>query len=480
MKVLIVILSLFLTLSIEANQQPLNTEPQLKNQQNNFVTVGAGGNCDFSEIQSAIDSAPASRDIRIASDKAYFEYISLQNESQTLIGGYANCTDAANNVTDHSQAIVSSFGDGHIIHIRAANDEISNVVLRNLFVGNAERGIVIDTFGDESTINVTLDHVRTYNNNNKGIEVQSNDMGPVNVIMNDVQIDFNKIGIFCTGTGASVTFTGSSLISDNGNGNHGATLVNFGCGLTVYSPTRIINNDGPGIDLYEAQATLLGYNDGCENGICFGEWSSPVEISGNKKGFDIGESSLVMANVLIKDNQSFGLYANDSQVLAVGSGVHNDQGCWSLDACLQFKGNSTYNSAGAIYSNNSTVIVTGALITGNQSNGVLVAEVKQGSVVNISNSLITDNGQTGNDGFNDDSLFTVQSNGQLTLDYVTIANNHGSGATIINADEDAEITVRSSIILDDMRSVFTGDSTETHFECVMVDEDDSFDADGPI
>ncbi len=56
--------------------------------------------------------------IRIASDKVYYEQIAIYNKSIDLIGGYANCIDAENNITDLSQAIISGFGSGVSLYYR--------------------------------------------------------------------------------------------------------------------------------------------------------------------------------------------------------------------------------------------------------------------------------------------------------------------------------------------------------------------------
>ncbi len=303
------LLSLLISIQTQASEHvhALNTKPLVKNQQNEFVTVGAGASCDYSEIQAAIDSGDNDV-IRIASDKPYLEHILIKNKSISLVGGYANCADAIANLTDLSQAIISGFGDGYIVKITTNNDQSHEVLLRNLFIGNGKRGI--DIFSHHpSAVSIILDHVRTYNNSALGMYIESYS-GQADVILNDSQVDFNHWGgIECVGSKGSLILTGHSMIANNQKDSGSAVHVKSGCDLTIYSPTQIVNNEGTGIIVDDSVAVLFGGSNGCENGICFGDWTSPVTVSGNDGyhggGLRADNGSLVIvANALFEFNRT--------------------------------------------------------------------------------------------------------------------------------------------------------------------------------
>ncbi len=493
---IVVIWSLLVTAQVQGGDKVLGNGVQLKNQQQAFITVGAGGNCNYNEVQTAIDSGDSDV-IRIARDKTYFENVIIDNKSIELLGGYANCTDASNDISDSQQTIISGFGDGFIVKIETSSNENHDVILRHLFMGNGNKGVRILAH-DSSIMNVTLDHVRSYNNTNNGVHIESATGTQAHVIINDSQMDFNKgSGVRCEGSGGSLILTGQTVIDNNqfsGGTGGGAWVV--ACDLTIYSPTLIRDNEakyGGAIAASQGSiVTLFGGSEGCENGICFGDWSSPVEISGNDAekfggGFYIGSNAgVLMANVLIKNNQAIdnglggALYVVDSGVvLAAGGGSQSEEDCWSPGACLQFVGNKASQRGGVVYSStNATVDITGALITSNRADEGIISYSSEGGEVNITNSVIANNGQNG-DGYSDTYLFSNKNGGQLVLHYVTVAENHSTSSLISNLS-DGEVNVHSSIILDQFQPVFSGEVLQSYFGCVIAHENLSFNADESV
>ncbi len=162
--------------------------------------------------------------------------------------------------------------------------------------------------------------------------------------MNDSKVDFNGgSGIFCEAFASegSLILTGETIIAENQSSEYGGGVsVNIGCDLTIYSPVEISNNQaesGGGVAVSGGSVTLFGGAFGCDNGICYGEWTRPVLVSKNIAskggGIFIHENSwAILANVLVADNTGFfggGLHVNDSSVIAIGASSLEDE-CMSV------------------------------------------------------------------------------------------------------------------------------------------------------
>ncbi len=468
-----------------------------------FITVGADNVCDYDSIQEAIDSN-SDDVIRIARNKNYFENIVISNKSKKLVGGYADCLTAASNITDFSQAIITANGTNNAVSIGADAGSNHKVLLRNLFITNGKYGVMIYPQSG-STLDVTLDQIRVYNSQDRGIYVLNYNEGQTHLLINDSQIDFNQSGgIFCQTTGNTITITGHTLITENialGGGasdyRGGGIYAHNGCSVSIYSPTQIINNEakfGGGIAIYDNSfVSLYGYHSGEQNGIPLGEWESPVMISENQANYggaistDDG-ASVFIYNALIETNQATStggaIYSTGASTVLASSYEEPGQTCWSPGACLQFKGNKAKNWGGAINSaSESKVNITGALFTENRASSGIISRAYEGGNISIMNSIISNNGQNGDNNFTDDQLFKISSgNNQIsktTLDYVTVVDNHVVDELIENTE--GSVAVYSSIILDDTVDVYqeAGQQSQMYIECAMVREDDSF-IPGPV
>ncbi len=109
----------------------------------------------------------------------------------------------------------------------------------------------------------------------------------------------------------------------------------------------------------------------------------------------------------------------------------------------------------------------------------MIAKVLAHGELNIANSVITDNGQVSDGG---SSLFAINDNGLLTLEYATIAANYLNldfGAVIAN-EGSGEVNVFSSIVLDEQLVYKASGLVQPHFECVMVRERASFGGDDTV
>ncbi len=469
-----------------------------------YVTVGADNDnaCDYHTIQAAIDGN-LSQTIRIASNKNYFEDVELISKSRDLIGGYADCSQAANNITDLSQAIITGSGNNFTVYISNASAIPRTVLLRNLMVANGTKGVSVTAQNPGSDTEVTLNHVRVINNAGRGVEISQINGATGTLIVNDSQIDFNTGGgLECNGDGISMKITGDTLITDNEIDGYGAGVrTNNGCDLEVYSPTTIRNNDalaGGGVYVFNATAGLYGWGTNCVDGICFGEWSSPVRIENNRgnaaspTGFGggiavLGESSAVtIVNTVLEDNQAYfggAISVQNGTLLATGYDSPANS-CWSKAKCLQIKGNQATSGGAIRAASGAKVSIYQSQIFDNRGGAGVVSESSVDAELLISSSVIFNNGQNGSGKYSDHHLFNLfpsnnTPSSTVRLNYVTLANNHVTQSVFDNGG--GVVDVNASILLDD-GDIYAeaGNNPQSGFECVLVTEDMSFSAGGTV
>ncbi|MEZ5470645.1 MAG: hypothetical protein R3E90_02615 [Marinicella sp.] len=475
-----------------------------------FLTVGADNDnaCDYHTIQGAINSG-ISNTIRIASNKSYFESLEISTSNQNqgnehLIGGYADCTQAGLNITDLSQAIVTGNGTDPVLEISHTNGMNYDVKVQNMILANGNSGIYV-TAQNSSVTKTHLVNVKSLNNS-YGMHIFSFNSGVPVVHVEDSLIGFNEQGVYCSGSGAEFRMGGNSVVENNQALSHGAGLALYnGCEGNIYSPTVIKNNetDNSGGGIYVTNSTLnvIGAGPFCEDGICMGDLSSPVVIDNNVADADdnnlgsgggiyIGSTSnATIINAHIKDNQGRqggGMYVSSgSTVTAVGYESPATP-CWATGACLQFEGNSSV-WGGAVYAvnENTDVTIAAAKFTGQSGSAGVVAHVRNDATLEIKDSLLFNNGLGGQGDHSDEELLDIYDGNMslvttLTVDGVTIADNHLTGQVVENLN--GQLNVYSSLIFDeqDVYLASGNNSPQNHFECVIAHENSSFTAGGTV
>ncbi|MCB1584465.1 MAG: hypothetical protein KDI92_15520 [Xanthomonadales bacterium] len=466
-----------------------------------YLTVGADQACDFSTIQAALDSG-ASDTIRVASNKNYFETLELVNASKTIVGGYADCTQAGFNITDLSRPIITGNGSDSVLLLQGLNNPDFSVTLRNLVFANGINGVRVES-EQGSSVQVVLDNIWTTNNSGTGISVGNFNVGAATVHVKDSQIEFNSGGgIECTGEDLKVRVGGSTTINNNSNsGSGGGLRITNGCDVQIFSPTVIKNNQsslsGGGLYASNANATVFGLGSFCENAICFGDWDSPVTFEENQASrgaavyVENANGNLDMVNALLTDNAASALggalgVANGASAQVFGYTEPNNP-CWSPGSCMQINAN-TANFGGAVYVTgaDSSFLLTAGKVSENSANqGVAFGIDGVNSTLTVSDSMLVDNGQQGNGTYDDNNLVYLNNVGivsgtGLILDRVTIAGNNLTQAVLEN-NNGGSLDVYSSIILDQQNvySEIPGNSS-SHFECMIAHENSSYSAGGTV
>ncbi len=470
-----------------------------------IVTVGADADigCDYHSIQSAINDVNAS-EIRVANNKTYTENLSIVGGNKKILGGFGNCTEAVLGISNLSQALVTGNGAVPVVNVNVGTPGVHNIELKRLRVGNGTDGVSI-VAQNGAELSVLVSGLQMFNNSQNGLNVLSNTNGLADVILNDVTVNFNNdSGVDCSGSNTNVRVAGESEISDNDAPSGGGMFVHDGCTMNVYSPVQIKNNSantsGGGVNVSNAIFNAIGVYAYCENGICFGDDSEPVVISGNDGDADdnlngsggaiiaSGQSTEVtMNNTRITNNHAFiggGMYVVGGAKLSLAGYEEPVQSCWNPSACVEIK-NNTANTGGGFYAAgaNSEITIHAAHFTNNRSNNGAAGVVSGEATALVSASVVYGNGLLNDAVYSNNSLFRLSGgidfSPGLTLNAVSIADNHLTGVVFNNNRGDLDV---SSSIVFDTHNVYqeTGNNATQQFECVIAHEKTSFLGDGTV
>jgi len=444
-----------------------------------FLTVGDDAACDYSTIQDAINNADNNSTVRIASNKVYFENVTIDDIDLVLTGGYADCTNANNNITDLSSAIVDgSDGFSPVVSI-IGDGQTREVEIRNLLIGNGGAGLT-----SNANVDLTLKDSTLINNSNFGSVFQS---GNQSITFDGVTVTGNSSsGVMCSGDNNSIRIQGDSLISDNETiNNGGGLLITNGCDANVVAPVVINNNTaanhGGGINVSNGSLVNL-------NGIEINQNTADVDEDniGNGGGIYIAdELSIVNAvNVKFLNNQASRggavSVASDGRFtsFSVNSAANP---CLTPGECSEYRGNSAVNIGGVLHATGNGEIT--ALHGNFRQNGLfgdgLIAFASTGASIGIEGSVIVKNGSESLPATN---LFFVDgefdSTTNISLNHVTVADNDILESVINN---DSGIFALYASIIDEEADVSEASNVNSHsFECAIVHETGSFSAGGTV
>lgn len=315
-----------------------------------------------------------------------------------------------------------------------ANTQINS---RNLV---AENGAIIDgRLTIQGTGNVTLQGLRIEPStvvNNSAILVQ----GASTLVIEDVLIDgtsrgggYNNDGLRLNDA-ANVTIDGMTIRNVS---QAGFLTRNNANGFVVNAEDLVIENVGnEGIRLNEA-GTFIGTN---------------VSISGaaGNAGIDInaGPTTLNLTGGSISDNTEHGIFSRDvglinlNGVQVSGNGLEgirlNEPGCELTVTSSQIINNQRN---GVVANQSAEMSFQGTTITGNTEDGIQVTGTGSGSILDIDNSTISQNGSVGS--------IAVRMNGQTVAtigNNTQIVNNTGVGISVGQSADGSSLTVSDSSV----------------------------------
>ena len=476
------------------------------------ATVGTDVACDFrvgtTKIQDAIDSG--ANDIRVVTD-TYTENLVIDDISVSITGGFANCTDASNNVSDGSQVTVDGGGAAAPTVQITGNTQRNTVDLSNfIFQGGTGSGFL--TGGGISTLTADLQ----LNLNNVWVSGNTGTLGGgLAIVAGDTDvsgIDFLVVsnnadeggGIYCSSGDASIFMADENNIAgvfNNSatNGDGGGVLLQSGCVFTTYAGTdggfldlrgvasNSATGNGGGLAVESgSSATLVGFQF-CFFG-CIGNNTEPLNVNSNAAdsdndnvGFGGGvyvtgtDSNVSLFNGLVESNTAQDGAAVASMDSATFETRYINTNCWSPGSCNQYRDNIADSRGGAFYlDTGGTADIAQSYIQGNQSTAGVVAYIRDtGSSADVEGNVITNNGDSGN-ALNDNYIFRTFSDGDITMTFNTIADNELSTSTL--GHDGGTMNMLYNIIHDPGRDVFQGAGTLVSI-CNLVNEDASLSGD---
>lgn len=395
----------------------------------NVVTVGLStSRCDFNSIQAAINSIPTfnALDIRIASNKTYSENLVISNKDINLLGGYANCIEAAGPFAPTGESVLIDGGnDNPVIRVNGSALDM-RLILTNLNLRNGLGRVLVafpefraggGILAQNATADILLNNIDIRDNEataGAGIAIIGN---ATNIVLEKSVIANHSAqygaGVYCSSTAPGST---PSIIMSKNSGvfgnvsigepideddilGAGAGFFLKRCNLTAYSGSSDSNlvgintnfafGHGGGIYVDGGNVSFYGHKTctGSSTSSCIGDDSNPVKMTSNLSGFtdSLGNgggiyatnlSNIKMEHVLISDNQSdeYGgaIYLNNAHLTV----RQNMKRCWDKSHCNHITGNSVRGTpsfkgmnphGGAVYIKNSMAEIQHAVIENNHA-----------------------------------------------------------------------------------------------------------------
>lgn len=512
---------------IESDIQLLySVEQNSKTVAGNILIVGADFNgCHYDNIQDAIDDARINgvAEIRIATNKTYFENLLIDDFSVSLIGGYGNCQEAGLPFGLGSNQVLVDGGNSASVLKITGSSQRNTIVLKNLRL--------IEGLGQAPNADSTGGGILSYQANVrlslKNVDVRSNDAdygagiaiinGDTDMTLQNSRIQNNLAsygaGIYCAGGASSVVLSeDSGIIANVANGapigdadpsGKGAGLYVKACYFGIYSgsvtggsmgiSSNLAFSDGGGIYAESAATILINGHENCNASNCIGDDINPVNISGNIAGFSQasghkgggifakGGSTKVTVYAGLIENNSIGtstngtgggIYISESELVIAR--LH--QACWDKLRCNNFDGNIASSSGGGIYNNRGTVDISSSYFENNLAlRGAAMSAIgfsNDNAFVRTESSIFSNNGNNSTE-----SIFHGSS--EITYDFIhnTIADNTASTAIFrmgVNGGG-PNLAIHSTIIDNSGIDVLSHNMVNyaVNFSCIIANETDS-------
>ena len=380
-----------------------------------IITVGEAQdpNCDFIDLQSAINSDALSMDIRVTHTLVTDTGIFIEDQPvKNLKGGYNNCEEAAQGIqplkTQYS--LISNVDQPAITVLisesrRFGIGEAVDMEITGFEILDSDGGIDAHYNGLGSSFLLELSHLKIHNNSDRGMNLTGEGL---NVTMNFTQIydNVNLIGGSTQGggircSGANITLLGHTAIYNN-TADNGAGIYALGCEIEINAgdtfndlvETGIFGNTAnkTGGGLY-VQNTVINGIGTYEHPLKIHNNSAPDKLNGSGGGMFLGSGAVVnLFNTQVDNNTAFirgaGIYSfYTGQKLALPQVNLNRSktGCSYAAICSSVSFNHVMSKSGrggAIFIRNGGIaainqteisynqanISSGFYISGNQSN----------------------------------------------------------------------------------------------------------------
>jgi len=488
------------------------------------LTVGADVNCQYSLIKSALNVANANGtsdhyEIRVAHNKTYTENLVLSKKNLTLKGGYSNCTNANNGVTDNTHTEID--GSTAVVDIPVIIVSNNNTNVRNLIniinfditggVGtmtNPGGGIHIK----DNNIEVNIENSLIFDNEGlKGGGVYAEGDATTVYLKDTILVLNNAInggGMYCDA--AQILMYGISGISANNatgtsfNGSGGGLYATNACEFNLFSGTdgglfdfrgiagNTANRDGGGIyaDL-GTQVLLMGYfffED-------FGNNDEPINITGNKANLSAttrlgggiyaadSETNLSAYATIINNNETLAGTTSTAAAMYIYQADFSlsklNSPCWDQQKCNQIVGNKVFgnnsSNAGITALTGSDIKIKNTWISGHSASSNVFL-FGQSITATIEGNVFTGNGGSNIDGNSSLLSFFGDANG-ISIANNTFAKNEINTA-LLRINNSPSMLVHGNIFREtnnvNILQIATGTSNNAQFNCMIVHENQSF------
>ena len=530
--VALLVSQLFFSCAFSKNHQqnlidPLQLDARPTKHQSNtraliIATVGSDNNCQYSLIQDAINAANNTLntyEIRVASNKTYTESLVLDFVDLTVKGGFANCSDASNNVGNNSQTSLDTTGlNLPVMTLKNSDTSSSNAykILNFEITGGVATatapggGVNILDSGIRLDLENALIHANT---GTKGGGIYAKGFNS-SVFIKDTLIILNTAtnggGFYCDGLSTLFIFGDSGVSSNNANGtsfdgNGGGLYLTDSCRMDFFSGTaggvgdlrgisgNTANRNGGGLYAEAGSiAKMWGY-------YIFGDWgnnTAPVNITNNKANVAQGTASGggIYATGSATEVLAYATIINDNEVSAgvssSGAGVSLDQAkfslsrlddknCWNTQKCNQMVGNKVFGAnatgAGIQALTGADVTLKNTWVSGHHSTSSAFM-YGQEITATIEGNVFEGNGGTSVEG-NTSLLYIYGANSNASIVYNTFVNNQLNNSLLrINVNPNllffANIVKESNNVT--VLETVTGGASNSQFKCLIVHEDQSF------
>ncbi len=496
-------------------------------QEADFVTIGADANCDFDSTVWRIGDAISSgaTEVRVASNGSYVENLILDDQDLILRGGFATCGDAELNNQDFTDLTEINGSATPTNTIRIIGNTTRRLIrLENLILTGAT--VAPPTLGgglivDEAELELQLLRVGISSNSGNvgggllinpgfGVNFTNTDVFAQDVlIVNNASINLGG-GLYCTGSGAQITFSGVSTISNNTAVTTGGGIYMRGnCKVSIYSEVNsqaisafpgLFNNnsaeEGGGAYLNASAHLFLFGQEMCDNTHCLGSNGLPIYVQGNFSDSDnmssesgggiylagSGGTNEFYANGLwMKDNQSGG---NGGAVYVGANSIYEIERrpgeCWQRDRCnliINNRSSTSVGFGGGFYIDDGTMNLSHVYLEENRADfGTAIAVSGENAVVTIENSVFDDNGNDGLDGYSDFEVLRASLGASIVMRHSTLANNNVvNNIFTIDPALNSSMSLSSSVVHDPSSgNLFGPINGNLSIDCLVSHEANSF------
>lgn len=434
-----------------------------------IIRVGLDGNpdCDYNNIQEAIDNSLPGDEIRLANhDMVYFENnILVGKHDLSIRGGYSTCS--SNVPTENAHTIVHSLSEVTIFKVNTLGANPRPVVdFSNLFLRGGFNAISLDN-NNPSAVNV-------FNSVISGNRYAIQSMGPNGYIgLTDSLIDSNTHGgIVCADPNSYLQIS-NSVVSNNHATAFDSPLDILDCEVEINDSSITSNSskyNGGAINMRGGKLVL--------NSVKFDGNMADSDSDGSGSGGAIHTSQnteIIARSTCFQNN----IAQNGGALALTGGSSYTGVRTGNANGCHKYKANKAFVSGGAIYleGTGTSALISGAVITDNRADSGVVAVVFDGPNLTIRNSLVTSNGALGEGEFSDQYLFETGGIGigmnNLEIQYTTISDNEHTGVILKNGFL-SNLEVYSSIIYESDGVIYEGDAQASSiFDCLVAHESGS-------